>query len=137
MATQCNNCITRTTLSHQLLPQCRSCSRLNFQDQIINFTAPKITAWNSIFQPQPHKAVPYRRKKGVGVFLIFVVCQQTAFWQQHKYALFSPIFLLSTFFAIFLSFISSSVIFLVYLSCTLSSLFPVLFTPTSVSIFLS
>lgn len=59
-----------------------------------------------------------------------MVCQCTAFWRQHKFALFSPIFLLShyflsNFFAIFLSFISSSVIFLVYLSCTLTILFSV------------
>lgn len=64
------------------------------------------------------------------VFLVFVVCQCTAFWEQHKYALFSPIFLLShyflsTFFTIFLSFISSSVIFPVYLSFTLTILFSV------------
>lgn len=70
------------------------------------------------------------------------MCQCIALWQQHKYALFSPIFLLShyflsTFFTIFLSFISSTVIFLFYLSCTLSFLFPVLPLYTHIGVDLS
>lgn len=91
---------------------------------------------------QKHSSEPYflisisqicslQKEKGfLYVFLVFVVCQYTAFWEQHKYAVFSPIFLLShyflsTFFAIFLSFISSSVIFPAYFSCTLTTLFSV------------
>lgn len=118
-------------LSHKPLPQCCSFSLWNFLETNNHFQCAQKHHLEQYFPFSISQICSPQKEKGIFyVFLVFVVCHCTAFWEHHKYALFSPIFLLShyflsTFFAIFLSFISSSVISPIYLSCTLTILFSV------------